>query len=60
MFDVSGAGDTVIATIALSMATQLSNQDRLAVANAAASIVVAKVGTAVATSEEIIQQLQKH
>ncbi len=60
VFDVSGAGDTVIATIALSMATQLSNQDRLAVANAAASIVVAKVGTAVATSEEIIQQLQKH
>lgn len=60
VYDVSGAGDTVIATIGLSMATDMSNQDRLALANAAASIVVAKVGTAVATDEEIVAQLQNH
>lgn len=59
VFDVSGAGDTVIATIALSLVADMNNTERLAVANAAASIVVAKVGTAVATSDELVSYLQK-
>ena len=59
VFDVSGAGDTVIASIAMTVSANMTNDDRLAVANAAASIVVAKVGTAVATSEEIAEHLQR-
>lgn len=58
VYDVSGAGDTVIAAIAMTVSVNMNNADRLAVANAAASIVVAKVGTAVATSEEIVEHLQ--
>ncbi len=45
VFDVSGAGDTVIATLAACVATGLSFADAAGVANAAAGIVVAKVGT---------------
>ena len=59
VYDVSGAGDTVIASIAMTVSANMTNDDRLAVANAAASIVVAKVGTAVATSEEIAEHLRK-
>ena len=59
VYDVSGAGDTVIASIAMTVSANMTNDDRLAVANAAASIVVAKVGTAVATSEEIAEHLLK-
>ena len=60
VYDVSGAGDTVIASIAMTVSAKMTNEDRLAVANAAASIVVAKVGTAVATSEEIAEHLLKN
>lgn len=59
VFDVSGAGDTVIATIAMTVSASMTNDDRLSVANAAASIVVAKVGTAVATNEEIAEHLER-
>lgn len=59
VYDVSGAGDTVISAIALTVSANMENHDRLAVANAAASIVVAKVGTAVATSEEIAEHLAR-
>lgn len=57
VYDVSGAGDTVIALMALAMASELSNSDRLALANIVAGIVVGKVGTAVASIEEVIAQL---
>lgn len=58
VYDVSGAGDTVIALMALAMASDLSNSDRLALANIVAGIVVGKVGTAVASIEEVIAQLE--
>ena len=57
VFDVSGAGDTVIATIALGLAAQMSFAERLAFANAAAGVVVGKVGTAITTIEEISARL---
>ncbi len=57
VFDVSGAGDTVISTIALALVSDMNNQQRLAFANAAASVVVAKVGTATASIDEISQRL---
>jgi D-beta-D-heptose 7-phosphate kinase/D-beta-D-heptose 1-phosphate adenosyltransferase len=45
VFDVSGAGDTVIATMALSLASGLSRLQAIQLANLAAGIVVGKVGT---------------
>lgn len=55
VFDVSGAGDTVIATLTLAMAAGFSLHDAVSFANAAAGVVVGKLGTAVATPEEIVQ-----
>ncbi|WP_036257321.1 D-glycero-beta-D-manno-heptose-7-phosphate kinase [Methylocapsa aurea] len=53
VFDVSGAGDTVIAVLAASLAAQLSIRDAMKMANHAAGIVVAKVGTATVTLDEL-------
>ncbi|MGE3141916.1 MAG: D-glycero-beta-D-manno-heptose-7-phosphate kinase [Hyphomonadaceae bacterium] len=53
VFDVSGAGDTVVAGIALALACGLSHEQAMRVANAAAGIVVAKVGTAIVTQAEL-------
>jgi D-beta-D-heptose 7-phosphate kinase/D-beta-D-heptose 1-phosphate adenosyltransferase len=53
VFDVSGAGDTVIATVAAGLAAGLPLLDAAQLANAAAGIVVGKVGTAVAYPDEI-------
>jgi D-beta-D-heptose 7-phosphate kinase/D-beta-D-heptose 1-phosphate adenosyltransferase len=57
VFDVSGAGDTVIATLAAAIAAGLPIRDAMKVANHAAGIVVAKVGTAVVTREELYGSL---
>lgn len=53
VFDVSGAGDTVIATIAAMLAADAPLKDAIAVANRAAGIVVAKLGTATASHHEL-------
>lgn len=53
VFDVSGAGDTVIAAFATMAASGASFADSMRVANRAAGIVVGKLGTAVATREEL-------
>jgi rfaE bifunctional protein kinase chain/domain len=53
VFDVTGAGDTVIASLAFALANNLSISDACDFANSAAAIVVAKFGSAVATLEEI-------
>jgi D-beta-D-heptose 7-phosphate kinase/D-beta-D-heptose 1-phosphate adenosyltransferase len=57
VYDVSGAGDTVVAVLAAALAGGLDLLDAARLANAAAGIVVGKVGTAVARSEEIRQAL---
>ncbi|MFA6279985.1 MAG: D-glycero-beta-D-manno-heptose-7-phosphate kinase [Bdellovibrionales bacterium] len=57
VFDVSGAGDTVIATMAMAMAGGLSLDDCAALANIAGSIVVSKIGTATITLEEIEKEI---
>lgn len=59
VYDVTGAGDTVIASLAYALSCGKSIQDACAFANIVAAIVVAKVGSAVATQEEI-QSFQKH
>jgi rfaE bifunctional protein kinase chain/domain len=53
VYDVSGAGDTVIATLGVMMAAGLALEDAMRLANRAAGIVVGKLGTAVATREEL-------
>ncbi len=53
VYDVSGAGDTVIATLAAGLAAKGSVLDAMYLANAAAGIVVAKTGTATASLEEL-------
>ncbi|MBU3657940.1 MAG: D-glycero-beta-D-manno-heptose-7-phosphate kinase [Rhodocyclaceae bacterium] len=55
VFDVSGAGDTVIATLALMLASGADYPEAVRVANLAASIVVGKLGTAVVTRDELQQ-----
>jgi D-beta-D-heptose 7-phosphate kinase/D-beta-D-heptose 1-phosphate adenosyltransferase len=59
VFDVSGAGDTVVATLAAGIASGLSWLDAARVANVAAGIVVGKVGTAVAYANDVIRGLQQ-
>jgi rfaE bifunctional protein kinase chain/domain len=51
--DVSGAGDTVIATLAVALAGGARMKDAVQLANRAAGIVVGKFGTAVVTPEEL-------
>jgi rfaE bifunctional protein kinase chain/domain len=53
VFDVTGAGDTVIAALAFALANKLSISEACDFANSAAAIVVAKFGSAVATLNEI-------
>ncbi|MCP3850854.1 MAG: bifunctional D-glycero-beta-D-manno-heptose-7-phosphate kinase/D-glycero-beta-D-manno-heptose 1-phosphate adenylyltransferase HldE [Gammaproteobacteria bacterium] len=53
VFDVTGAGDTVIATLATAMAANMDLVDATKLANLAASVVVGKVGTATVTVHEL-------
>jgi rfaE bifunctional protein kinase chain/domain len=53
VFDVSGAGDTVIATIALMLAAGSDMAAAVRIANRAASVVVGKLGTATLTRTEL-------
>lgn len=53
VYDVTGAGDTVIASIATAVASGLDIQQAIRIACRAAAIVVGKVGTAVASVEEL-------
>jgi rfaE bifunctional protein kinase chain/domain len=59
VFDVSGAGDTVIATLAVMLASGSELPDAMRMANRAAGIVVGKLGTAVVTREEILQDMKR-
>ena len=53
VYDVSGAGDTVIATVAVMLGAGLSMEDAVRTANRAAGIVVGKLGTASVTPKEL-------
>jgi D-beta-D-heptose 7-phosphate kinase/D-beta-D-heptose 1-phosphate adenosyltransferase len=57
VFDVSGAGDTVAATLALALASDFTPEQAAELANIAGSIVVGKVGTASVTRDEIAREL---
>jgi rfaE bifunctional protein kinase chain/domain len=53
VFDVSGAGDTVIATMAAMLGAGMPMADAIMTANRAGGIVVGKLGTATVTREEL-------
>jgi bifunctional ADP-heptose synthase (sugar kinase/adenylyltransferase) len=53
VFDVTGAGDTVIATLATLMGAGLALRDAMPLANKAGGVVVGKFGTATASHEEL-------
>lgn len=57
VFDVSGAGDTVIGAMGLAMAAGLDLPEAMRLANAAAGVVVAKLGTAVCSFDELAEAL---
>jgi len=57
VYDVSGAGDTVVATMALAMAGGLSLADSAALSNIAGSTVVGKIGTATVTREDLAREM---
>ena len=53
VFDVTGAGDTVISVLAVALAAGAAMEDAVALANIAAGIVVGKLGTAVVSAPEL-------
>ena len=59
VFDVTGAGDTVISTYSLALAAGLSEEEAVVLANMAGGRVVEKVGTAVVTADELKEQMQE-
>ena len=59
VYDVSGAGDTVISLMALATVAGFSDQDKLTMANTVAGIVVGKLGTAVASIDEVLNKLEE-
>jgi len=59
VFDVSGAGDTVIATFTLAIAAGASPLEATILSNHAAGVVVGKVGTAIVTPEELLASFKR-
>ncbi len=55
VYDVTGAGDTVISAFTLACASGANMEEAAVIANHAAGIVVAEVGTAVATPEQLLK-----
>jgi D-beta-D-heptose 7-phosphate kinase/D-beta-D-heptose 1-phosphate adenosyltransferase len=58
VYDVSGAGDTVVGVMSLSLAAGASFKEAAVLANLAAGIVVGKVGTATVRPAELLQAVQ--
>ncbi|HEV7889811.1 MAG TPA: D-glycero-beta-D-manno-heptose-7-phosphate kinase [Pyrinomonadaceae bacterium] len=59
VFDVTGAGDTVIATLAASIAAGATLAEAAMLANHAAGIVVGKIGTATASADELLASFRE-
>ncbi len=60
VYDVTGAGDTVLATVTLGMAAGLSAVDAAKLANIAAGIVVGEVGTAAVSAAQLLDAIQNN
>lgn len=59
VFDVTGAGDTVISTITLGLASGLTLDEAVILANIAAGVVIGKRGTATVSGEEILEKMNE-
>jgi D-beta-D-heptose 7-phosphate kinase/D-beta-D-heptose 1-phosphate adenosyltransferase len=59
VYDVTGAGDTVISTMTLALAAKADFISAAEIANFAAGIVVAKIGTATASPQELIKTIEE-
>jgi len=59
VFDVTGAGDTVIAAASLALLAGGSIMEAALMANAAAGVVVGKIGTAAVSAEELVDELAR-
>ena len=59
VFDVTGAGDTVVAQLAIYLAAKKSLRDAVALANQAAGIVVGRLGTHAVTRKELVARLRE-
>ena len=60
VFDVSGAGDTAIALYTLAICAGATPQEAAEISNHASGVVVAKLGTATLTAEELMSALHKN
>lgn len=60
VFDVSGAGDTVVAVLAMALSAGASIKEAATLANLAAGVVVGKLGTATVTPEEFKSSVANH
>lgn len=58
VYDVTGAGDTVVAALALAMASGAPLREAAVIANHAAGVVVARAGTATISREELLEALK--
>ena len=58
VFDVTGAGDTVISTLCLGLASGMDLKSAAVISNFAAGIVVGEVGTSTVSSEELKKAIQ--
>jgi D-beta-D-heptose 7-phosphate kinase/D-beta-D-heptose 1-phosphate adenosyltransferase len=59
VYDVTGAGDTVIATLTMALVAGASFEEAAMIANHAAGIVVSKLGTATVTPGELIENIRE-
>jgi len=57
VFDVTGAGDTVVALLAVALGRGLGLHDAVRIANTAAGVVVGKLGTSTVTLDEVAERL---
>lgn len=60
VFDVSGAGDTVIATLVLAMAAGANAVEAAEISNHAAGVVVGKIGTATCSPKELVESFRRN
>jgi D-beta-D-heptose 7-phosphate kinase/D-beta-D-heptose 1-phosphate adenosyltransferase len=58
VFDVTGAGDTVLSLLALGVAARAAISDAAVLANAGAGVVVGKLGTSTLTPDELMSAIQ--
>lgn len=60
IFDVSGAGDTVIATLALSLGAHSTLNEAMILSNISAGIVVSKLGTSTCSGQELLDEIEHY